>query len=35
MLKRGVLEPGMQFLQKPFSAGELRRAVRRALDDEG
>jgi hypothetical protein len=29
----GVLEPGIAFLQKPFSAGDLTRKVRAVLDD--
>jgi two-component system, cell cycle sensor histidine kinase and response regulator CckA len=29
----GVLEPGIAFLQKPFSAGDLTRKVRALLDD--
>jgi two-component system, cell cycle sensor histidine kinase and response regulator CckA len=29
----GVLEPGVAFLQKPFSAGDLTRKVRSVLDD--
>jgi two-component SAPR family response regulator len=28
----GVLEPGVQLLQKPFNADELTRAVRSVLD---
>ena len=31
--RHGVLEPGVQFLPKPFDVAVLRAAVRRALDE--
>jgi PAS domain S-box-containing protein len=31
----GVLDPGTSFIEKPFSADSLARAVRQALDDQG
>ncbi|MGH7725128.1 MAG: PAS domain-containing protein [Candidatus Eiseniibacteriota bacterium] len=32
IVKRGELDPGLPFLQKPFSSAELADAIRRALD---
>ena len=33
--RQGVLEEGADLLEKPFTAEQLARAVRRALDGEG
>jgi CheY-like chemotaxis protein len=33
IVRRGLSEPGMIFLPKPFTAGDLSRAVRQALDE--
>ena len=33
IVQHGVLEPGLAFLQKPFSADALARKVRELLDD--
>jgi len=33
LARHGILEPGTNFLSKPFTIREISRAVRRALDD--
>jgi two-component system cell cycle sensor histidine kinase/response regulator CckA len=33
VLRRGMLEAGSRFIQKPFSRGELLRVVREVLDE--
>jgi two-component system cell cycle sensor histidine kinase/response regulator CckA len=35
ILRQGVLEPGMAFLQKPITPGALARKVREVLDEPG
>ncbi|MBA3889537.1 MAG: response regulator, partial [Gemmatimonadaceae bacterium] len=35
IVRRGVLRPGVSFLQKPFSVARLSEMVRRTLDDKG
>lgn len=33
IVRHGVLEPGIAFLQKPFTPADLARKVRQVLDD--
>jgi DNA-binding response OmpR family regulator len=35
IVQHGILEPGLNFLQKPFTPGELARKVREILDGGG
>ena len=35
VIRRGVLEAGMAFIQKPFGAENLARRVREVLDGQG
>jgi DNA-binding response OmpR family regulator len=35
VIRRGVLEAGMAFIQKPFGADDLARRVRELLDNQG